>query len=214
MAVRKAITRSKKTFRPKVPSRKNACMMPGEALGEGSGNRLLEISPMVVSYENQAAEEIYYDETGNPRTYVVDSRAVLWDDELVDIEFKPAEKLLNPHTRRKYELIARHYLEQGRRFRLMTDRDYGKEPLHTNLRVLNYHRTKCPPGFDSKKLLNHLQSMEFSTVLEAAEFVSGVANVYRLIAIGALAVDFDEPLLPESKVWIRREGECHDSLRV
>lgn len=214
MAVRKAITRSKKTFRPKVPSRKNARMMHGEALGEGSGNRLLEISPMVVSYENQAAKEIYYDEAGNPRPYIVDTRAILWDEEVVDIEFKPADKLLNPKTRRKYELVARHYREQGRRFRMMTDSDYGKEPLHTNLRLLNYHRTKCTPGFDSGKFLGHLKAKEFSTVLEAAEFFSGVANVYRLIAIGGLAIDFDQPLVPESKVWIRREGECHDSLRV
>ena len=214
MAVRKAITRSKMTFRPKVPSRKNARMMHGEALGEGCGNRLLEISPMVVSYENQAEEETYYDEAGNPHSYFVDSRATLWDEEVVDIEFKPAEKLLNPETRRKYELIARHYRDQGRRFRMMTNCDYAKEPLHTNLKLLNYHRTKCPPGFDSGKLLNHLQAIEFSTVVEAAEFVGGVPNVYRLIAIGALAIDFDQPLVPESMVWIRREGECHDSLRI
>lgn len=214
MAVRKAITRSKKTFRPKVPSRKNARMMHGESLGEGCGNRLLEISPMVVSYENQAAEETYYDDAGNPYTYIVDTRVILWDEEVVDIEFKPAEKLRNPKTRRKYELIARHYREQGRRFRMMTDSDYGKEPLHTNLRVLNYHRTKCPPGFDSGKLLRHLQSVEFSTVLEAAEFVGGVANVYRLVSTGGLAIDFDLALAPESRVWIRREEECHDSLRI
>jgi len=138
----------------------------------------------------------------------------LWDEEVVDVEFKPTEKLLNPKTRRKYELIARHYREQGRRFRMMTDSDYGKEPLHTNLRLLNYHRTKCTPGFDSGKFLVHLKVKEFSTVLEAAEFVGGVPNVYRLIAIGGLAIDFYQPLVPESKVWIRREGECHDSLRV
>lgn len=214
MAVRKAITRSKKTFRPKVPSRKNARMMHGEALGEGSGNRLLEISPMVVSYENQAAEVTYYDEAGNPFTYVVDTRATLWNEEVVDIEFKPAEKLRNPKTRRKYELIARHYQEQGRRFRMITDSDYGKEPLHTNLKLLNYHRTKCPPGFDSRKLLTQLQALEFCSVLEAAEIVDGIPNVYRLIAIGGLAIDFDQPLVPETKVWIRCEGECHDSLRV
>ena len=185
-----------------------------EALGEGCGSRLLEISPMVVRYENQAAEERYYDEAGNPHTYFVDTRAILLDEEVVDIEFKPAEKLRNPKTRRKYELIARHYRDQGRRFRMMTDSDYGKEPLQTNLRILNYHRTKRPPGIDLPQLLQCLQRSDFSTVLEAAAFVGGVANVYRLIAIGALAIDFDQPLVPESMVWIRREGECHDSLRI
>jgi len=188
--------------------------MHGEALGEGNGNRLLEISPMVKSYENQAAEETYYDEQGNPCSYFVDTRATLWNDEVVDIEFKPAAKLWNPETRRKYELIAIRYREIGRRFRMMTDSDYGKEPLHTNLRILNYHRTKCPPGFDSGLLLKRLQSSVFSSVAEAAELIGGVANVYRLIASAGLTIDFDRPLMPESKVWIRAEGECHDSLRV
>lgn len=189
-------------------------MMHGESLGEGKGNRLLEISPMVKTYENQAAEETYYDEQGNPSSYYVDTRATLWNDEVVDIEFKPAAKLRNPETRRKYELIAIRYRELGRRFRMMTDSDYGKEPLHTNLRILNYHRTKCPPGFDSGLLLKRLQSSVFSSVAEAAELIGGVANVYRLIASGGLAIDFDCPLIPESQVWIRAEGECHDSLRI
>jgi hypothetical protein len=214
MAVRKAITRSKKTFRPKVPSRKNSQMTHCESLLEGAGARFLEISPFVKSYMAQAAEEIYYDANGEPRSYFVDFRVVLTNEEVVDVEMKPHSKLLNPAIKGKYEQIAAHYAEKGRRFRMLTDLDVCVEPLFSNLKILSYHRVGKAPEKDLSKHQRMLSSSSFTTIKEAAEIVGGVGNVYRQIASGYLAIYFHNPLSPSSRVWIRQEGDGHDSLCV
>lgn len=214
MAVRKAITRSKKTFRPKVPSSKNSRMTHGESMLEGAGARYFEISPFVKSYLGQAAEEIYYDANGEPHSYFVDFRVTLTNDEEVDIEMKPHGKFRDPLTKEKYSLIAARYKEMGRRFRVMTDLDVCSEPLFTTLKTLNYHWVGKAPAQHLGKHARKLTSSAFTTVGEAAEIIGSVESVYRQIASGFLAIDFQQPLSPASSVWIRKEGDGNDSLRV
>ena len=214
MAVRKAITRSKKTFRPKVPSSKNSRMTYGESMLEGAGARFLEISPFVKSYLGQAAEEIYYDANGEPHSYFVDFRVTLINGEVVDVEMKPHRKFLNPDIKQKYALIAAHYAQTGRRFRVLTDLDVSTEPLFTTLKILNYHWVGKAPKHDLKTHARKLSSSSFATIGEAAEVIGDVANVYRQIASGFLAIDFHMSLSPASNVWIREEGDENDSLRV
>lgn len=214
MAVRKAITRSKKTFRPKVPSSKNSRMTHGESMLEGAGARYLEISPFVKSYFGQAAKEIYYDANGEPHPYFVDFRVTLTNDEEVDIEMKPHGKFRDPAIKEKYARIAARYEEIGRRFRVMTDLDVSSEPLFTTLKILNYHWVGKATTQQIGKHARKLTSSAFTTIGEAAEIIGSVQNVYRQIASGFLAIDFQQPLSPSSSVWIRKEGDGNDSLRV
>lgn len=214
MAVRKAITRSKKTFRPKVPSSKNSRMTYGESMLEGAGARFLEISPFVKSYFGQAAEEIYYDANGEQHSYFVDFRVKLTNDEEVDVEMKPHGKFRDPATREKYAWIAARYAETGRRFRVLTDLDVSTEPLFTTLKILNYHWVGKATRQDLNKHARKLSSSSFATIGEAAEVIGDVASVYRQIAAGFLAIDFHMSLSPASNVWIREEGDENDSLRV
>ncbi len=169
MAVRKAITRSKKTFRPKVPSSKNARMTHGESMLEGAGARFLEISPFVKSYLGQAAKEIYYDANGEPHSYFVDFRVTLTNDEYVDIEMKPHGKFRDPAIKEKYARIAARYEEMGRRFRIMTDLDVCLEPMYTTLKILNYHWVGKAPTQHLGKHARKLSSSAFATVLAAIE---------------------------------------------
>lgn len=189
-------------------------MTHGESMLEGAGARYLEISPFVKSYLGQASKEIYYDASGDPHPYFVDFRVTLTNEEEVDIEMKPHGKFRDPAIKEKYARIAVRYQEMGRRFRVMTDLDVSFEPLFTTLKILNYHRVGKAPIHHLGKHARKLSTSAFSTVGEAAELIGSVADVYRQIASGFLSMDFQQPLSPASSVWIRREGDGNDSLRV
>lgn len=140
MAVRKVITRSKKTFRVKFPSLKNNCMVHCESILEAKAALFLEIAPRVTAYIAQPSIEIYYDEKSQPHKYFPDFRATILDDLMVDIEVKPKSKLLRADVKGKLEAIACRYVEQDRLFRVLTDEHVAHEPFFTNLKKIKYFR--------------------------------------------------------------------------
>lgn len=214
MTVRKAITRSKQTFRVKFPSRKNNCMIHCESILEADTARYLEISPHVKSYKAQPALEIYYDKEGEPRRYYPDFRVVLNDDSEVDIEAKPAEKLNVPIVKAKLEGVIRRYAELGRRFRLFTDQHVRSEPLYSNLQLIQRHSRTPTHQSTLKTLKRLLNQATFKTVAEVATVLGGEQHVYRLIAVGYLGIDFNQPISHDSLVWICELGGDNDSLCI
>ncbi len=216
MAVRKVITRSKKTFRVKFPSRKNTCTVHCESILEGDCALFLEISPFVKSYRAQPREETYYDGEGRPRRYVPDFEVTLVDDSTVDVEVKPKKKLADSSVKDKLEAIARRYQEQGRRFRIFTEEHLQPEPLHSNLRLLAYLR-RTPLKVDAVDRFGQiLRTKEISTVADAAAILGGQKQALGLIAAGLLGADLNVPLGPASVIWVRNistEGE-NDPLRI
>lgn len=202
MTVRRVITRSKKTFRVKFPSKKNKCMVQCESILESKTALLLEISPHVKKYVAQPSVEIYYDEKAQPRKYIPDFRATLLDDSTIDIEVKPKSKLYRPDIKGKYEAIARRYEEQGRRFRILTEDNVAHEPLHSNLKKLNYHRKLRMQSESCKKYMHMLATQEFCTISDAAKLLGGESHVYDMIAMGVLSVDISTPLKLTSEIRI------------
>ena len=216
MTARKVITRSKKTFRAKFPSRKNNCMIHCESILEADTARLLEISYFVKNFRAQPSEEIYYDNEGNPRTYYPDFEAILMDDTVLHIEVKPSSKLCRPDIKGKLEAIARRYEEQGRRFRVITEKSVQSEPLLSNLKLILYHLRAPITGKNLNRLMGSLARHRFSTVAQAAAILGKESLVYALIGAGHLAADFNQELNMTSSIWIRNStnGGENDPLRI
>lgn len=214
MTVRKAITRSKQTFRVKFPSLKNNCMIHCESILEADTARFLEVSPHVIRYAAQPSVEVYYDKDGEPRKYYPDFRAVLTDESEIDIEVKPDRKLNNPLVKGKLERVIHRYEELGRKFRIFTDRHVRADPLCGNLQLILRHSRTPICASRLSELKRQIKRSVFETVADAASILGGEQHVYRLISVGVLAVDFNQPICLESLVWIRELGDENDSLCI
>lgn len=216
MAIRKVITRSKKTFRVKFPSLKNNCMIYCESILESNAALFLEISPYVKSYIAQPREEIYYDSNAEPRRYFPDFEATLLDDSVIDIEVKPKASLRRPDVKGKLEAIAHRYQEHGRRFRILTEDHVRYEPLHSNLRLLAYHRRAAIKSKELERFQEKLSQSKFSTVADATAILKYKKHVFDLIALGFLGADLNRVLGPKSLIWIRdnSKGGENDPLRI
>lgn len=118
--------------------------------------------------------------------------------------------------KRKLEAIFRRYQEQGRRFRILTEKDLRSEPLHSNLKLLAYHARE-PINIQKiealKQLYKHLKA---TTIAKAAATLGKESDVYSLIASGFLAINLNQQINPSSLIWIRNhfEGDENDSFRL
>lgn len=216
MTVRKVITRSKKTFRVKFPSRKNKCTIHCESILEADTARLFEISPFVRSYTAQPSVEIYYDEIGESHKYVPDFRVVLHNDTEVDIEVKPEAKLSDLRIKAKIEAIFARYCELGRHFRIITERQVQVEPLRCNLQLLLCRSRAHVSSAALRALKQKLKRKTFETIGDVTAILDGETHVLRLIADGYLASDLSRTLTSASPVWIREpmEGDDNDPFRI
>ena len=211
MAVRKAITRSKKTFRKKFPSKKNKCMVHCESILESKAALYFEISPYVKSYIAQPSREIYYDKDFEPRIYFPDFNVVLLDDSELDVEVKPKSKLYRPDIKEKFEAIIHRYQEQDRLFKILTDEVLLCEPFHSNLQKLRYHRRMDQKSDLFLKIAEQLSQRDFSTLQDVSKIIGYEHHAYDLIAMGYLGTDFRKPLQLTNQVWLNNnlisEGE-------
>ena len=217
MSVRKVITRSKKSFRVKFPSKKNQCTVHCESILEACAALFLEIAPQVKSYVAQPSVEIFYDELSNPHRYFPDFHVVLIDDSELDIEVKPKSELCKPDIKRKLEAIAQRYYELGRHFRILTDEVLKAEPFHTNLKKLKYHRKMDQKSELFQKFEIKLTTQKFHTIADLTKILGGESYAYDLIAAGLLSIDFEVPIQLTSKVWILNNdkgGQENDPFRL
>lgn len=214
MKGRKAITRSKQTFRVKYPSRKNKSTVHCESLLEADAASFLEISPHVKRYAAQPGLVTYYAEDGEPLRYYPDFRVVLQDESEVDIEVKPKARLDSPRIRRKLELLVRRYADLGRRFRVLTDEYLRAEPLRSNLQLISRHSRHIVSKSKLQSLRLRAQRATFETFSEASLALGGEPSVYQLLRDGHLAINLNAPINADSRIWIRHVGENNDPLCI
>jgi hypothetical protein len=217
MPVRKVVARTGKHFRGRFPSRKNRCMVDWESLQERDAIRYLEYSPLVASYEAQPSEETYY-KNGVPHRYYPDLRARLHDDTIIDFEVKPKIKLESRHNKDKYGRIASMYAKQGRRFRILTEEDYRREPLRGNLERLQRASKLAARADDAAAKLASLGNGPRWTLRAAAAIVGSVDWVLALVSADWLRIDVHQTITGDSAVWLptlsTSEGGGDDSLFI
>lgn len=205
MLSRRVITRSGRHFRGRYPSKKLGRMVAFESLIERDVILLLEFSRGVQSYQEQP-ERIVYSDGQIMREYYPDFEARLTSGPRVHIEVKPSAKLDSPKIAKKLQQIATHYAQhRAEHFRVITELDARKEPLHSNLRMLSPLRAK--PAASPQSLPMHLHCESW----RALEALVGRDVLLKQVALGNLVCDLASPLHGDLMVFTAQEA-AHDSL--
>lgn len=211
MAMRKVVTPSGRGIRGFFPSTKNQRMVAWESLLERDAIILFELSPGVVSYEEQPSIEIYYDDS-SPRKYFPDFAVTLRNGSVAHVEVKPAKKLKGRVTSERFSLIAAQYERQKRQFWILTDAEIRVEPRLSNLKLLAYHRRETPSPLHLDTLLNSLEPRMSASFANFAEILGGDTFVFRLLAAGLLTCDLNEPIQNGTAIHTTFKGAPNDSL--
>lgn len=204
MLSRKVVTRRGRRIRGYFPSGKLGRMVAWESLLERDAIYLLEFSPGVVSYQEQPAIVRYFDGS-QLRDYYPDFRLVLNDGSEFHLEVKPESKLARPPVRARMEAIAAHYAQQGRKFRIATEREIRREPLLANVRMLTYLRDgrgHVLPSVAELAKVFEADTVPFSTI----EAVLGRETVLRLLAASRLSCDLTRMLSSDTPVALTHGG--------
>lgn len=201
MRVRKVVTRRGRHIRGDFPSKKLNRMVVWESPLEKDALMLIELSPGVISYQEQPEEIIYWDGERMCR-YVPDVRVNLFDETSLLIEVKPADELKRPAVKTKYQRIAQHLQEQGEHFLILTDQEIRQEPQYSNLCQLLYRYNHPPSQLPSAREIGiQLKGCEQATIQDCLGLFG--ANVtYALIAKGLLVADLSLVLTPASPVFL------------
>jgi len=205
MLSRNAVTRSGRGFRMRIPSAKLARMVECESILERNVALLLEHSPGVVTYQEQPALIRYWDGE-QMRDYFPDFEAALLDGTRVHLEAKHSHALIKPKIARKFRAIATHYQRTSIQFRIVTELECQREPLHSNLRRLNYLRNKkVADPLPSRETLFRL--LGDSTVpLAGLEARLGADTTQRLLALGLLQCDLTTEITPDTLIAVTEGG--------
>ncbi|RAS14258.1 TnsA endonuclease-like protein [Microvirgula sp. AG722] len=205
MRVRKVVTRRGRHIRGYFPSKKLNRMVAWESLLEKDTLLLMELSPGVLSYQEQPEEISYWD--GQAMCgYVPDLRVNLCNETSLLVEVKPAEELERPAVRTKYQQIAQHLLEQGEHFLILTDQEIRLEPQYSNLCRLLYWYNHAPVRLPSAQEIGmQLKGFEQATIQDCLDLF-GASVTYALIAKGLLVADLTQVLTPASLVHLPEGG--------
>lgn len=210
MLSRTVMTRSGRGFRMRIPSKKLNRMVECESMLEGDIALLLEFSPGVLSYQEQP-ELIQYWDGEQMRAYYPDFEALLVDGSRIHLEGKSSRKLTRQRVADKYRAIATHYQNTAVQFRIVTELDCQREPLRSNLRRLNYLRTKLMgeplPSLGELTVLLGQMPITLATL----ETILGVEVTQRLLAHGCLLCDLTAEITPDTLVSVL-EGDRHATL--
>ena len=114
MRARRVITRTGRGIRGKFPSRKLQKQVHWESPLERDAVLQFEMHPLIATYQEQPSEETYYDERGTARICYPDFLLRLTDGSEAWVEVKRKVDLSRTKIKRKLELIALRFAEQGR----------------------------------------------------------------------------------------------------
>lgn len=210
MLSRKALTRSGRGFRMRIPSIKLGRMVECESILEGDVVLLLEYSPGVLSYQEQPVLINYWDGE-KIRAYFPDFEVLLSDGSRVHLEIKPSKKLRNLKIAEKYRAIATYYNQTAIQFRIVTKLECRREPLRSNLRRLSYLGTKLTADVlpTHAELIRRLGQIPIT--LAASERILGAKVAHCLLAQGLLSCDLTAEIKPDTLVFVQ-EGDRHAAL--
>lgn len=215
MKVRKVVTRSGKRFRGKTPSTKLNRMVEWESLHERDAIPHFELHPLIVSYQEQPSVEIYYDGSGESHRYVPDFSVLFEHGEELFIEVKPSRILKKRDVREKLEAIATRFEEQGRKFRVWTEKHIRRQPLFSNLKALQRCAKRASFRETDKQLATKLIGGPIWSFRDLANQLGSTQKVFRLILANHLRVDLEATLRDDSAVWlVTSKGGDHGSFLI
>jgi hypothetical protein len=182
-------------FRGKFPSRKNGRMVHHEGLLELDAIYLFETSALIAAYREQP-DGFRYPDGAKLRRYTSDFELTLVTGEIVLVEVKPAGRLQEPDTRRKFQCVSQHFDRIGRRFEILTEDTLRAQPRQSNVRTIYHRASKSALSIDALSMLLDRHHGEFPTSLDTASKILGADSVtpYCLLLVGLLRCDLTQPL--------------------
>jgi hypothetical protein len=212
---RKVVTRSGKRFRGKFPSKKNAIMVQWESLLERDAILMFEYHCEVRTYQEQPSVEAYYDDAHRPHRYYPDFGVIVKEGQQILYEVKHEVDLAKPHIKRKLEAVAKRLAEQGRLFRILTEKEIRRTPLFTNLQRLHASGKQRVSSSDLSHLVDRLSGGPVWTFVDITGQLGSEAHALALIGSGRLRTDLEQLITDDSKVWLPGSiGGGHDSFRL
>lgn len=210
MAVRKVISRRSWHFRGFFPSLKNGKSIPFESILESGFLHLLELSPLVISYEVQPMRTSFLVE-GVPTTYVPDVLVHLADGRSVICEVKPYQFLNRKGTKARISAARSDFASRDYLFITVDERVIHLEPRRTTVQKVLYYRQGSLGAQKTCDLdLTSIKQSEPASVDHlCADF--GEALAWRLIGLGVVGVDLDLPIHGGSKIYLEG-GHRHANL--
>lgn len=210
MRVRKVVTRSGRGMRGKFPSRKLGQHVHWESTRERDAILMFELHPLVLSYQEQPSADTYYDDEGTAHTCYPDFLLRTVGGKELLIEVKRSADLARPSIKRKLALIAMRYAELGRTYRVITEHEIRREPLHGNLQLLweALRAMVIPPA--AHRAVGELSPQRVYTVADLVPLLGDEKTVYAFIALGRLRTNLEARLNRASPVWTLENTEAGD----
>jgi hypothetical protein len=207
MTARKAVTRSGRGVRGYSASLKMRKMIPWESTLERDALLILEFSHEVKNYSAQP-QKFYFYENDQQKFCYPDFRADRANQDPTHIEVKPLAKLKCPILRARLATIKWAHEEQGFNYQVWDETFIRREPRLTNLKLLAYHL----PGINDN--LSDADDAFEKLIILPARTLAGVIAIlkderlaYKLLALGYLICDLDQPITMESVVYLRERDQ-------
>lgn len=210
MRVRKVVTRSGRGIRGKFPSRKLGQQVYWESLLERDAILMFELHPLVLSYQEQPLVDTYYDEAGGVYQCYPDFLLQTVGGTEILVEVKRNADLARPSVKRKLGLIAAHFADQGRDYRVITESTIHREPLHSNLQRLWESARAFVISSIVHSGIDDLSAHHVYSVATLARIFGSEQAAFALIAMGRLRANLEEPLTSATSVWIPTNREAGD----
>lgn len=209
MPVRKVVTRRSNHFRAYIPSLKNGHPTQCESMLEGKFIRLCELSPLVRSYEVQPSfESISVGDRSEQ--YVPDVRVYFVDGTQGWFEVKPEVRLKSARVACRMAAAEAHFAQSGRRFRVVTDKQLEMEPRASNVLEVMYHRRTPLTSAELEQFRHKLESKSPRTLSDFTSVV-GPCDAWRLLGLGIVGIDLDQPIVPDAVIYLEG-GHRHADL--
>lgn len=211
MGSRKVVTRSKKGYQGYFPSIKLNNLIEFESILEMDAALLFEYSMGVVRYRAQP-EVITYEIDGELHKYHPDFELELKNGDLVHIEVKPVEELKKLNMKKKIKCIEKRYETHDATFKVLSEEEIRKQPLHQNLKHLFW--PKLPKGNLDEVLKGIKSHIEERGKAAAIDFfmLYDPNDILLLISRGDILCDLNKVIFdPENYLQIN-EGAENDSV--
>lgn len=129
------------------------------------------------------------------------------------VEVKSSRSIKDPQVQRKKAVGEAYAANQGWTYHLVSDVEIRAEPFLMNAQIQRRYRGLCVPADIERKIFEEVRRPQTSTIGDVVDRL-GVTSapapletyIYALIARHKLAVDDNQPLGRDSKVFLPQEG--------
>lgn len=156
---------------------------------------------------------LYYDLDGKQRRYTPDIQADFssgskrWS-EVYEVKYRDDLKANWQKYKPRFKAAVGLCRAQGWRFRIITEQ-HVRGPLLENFRFLRRYATSPQQAAHAQVLMKTLRALgptDPKTLLAAAWFdtemqMAALAELWRLVALGAIQTDLNKPLTMRSQLW-------------